>query len=89
MGRPNGDMRAALERNRAKKPDLEIVEPVPESHNQRSKSRRGKKMAACYLEMDAFRQLKVLCAEIDMNIEGVLKQGINMVFTANNKPPIA
>jgi hypothetical protein len=46
-------------------------------------------MAACYLEMDAFRQLKVLCAEIDMNIEGVLKQGINMVFTANNKPPIA
>jgi hypothetical protein len=36
MGKSNGDMRAALERNRAKKPDLEIVEPVPESHNQRS-----------------------------------------------------
>ena len=89
MGNPNRDMRAALEQNRRQKPELEIVESVPESHNQRSKSRRGKKMAACYLEMDAFRQLKVLCAENDMNIEGILKQGINMVFTANNKPPIA
>ena len=42
MGTPNGDMRAALEQNRRQKSELEIVESVPESHNQRSKSRRGK-----------------------------------------------
>lgn len=89
MGKANGDMKAALQKAQTQKPELEIVEPIPENHSQRSPSRRGKKMAACYLEMEAYRQLKVLCAENDMNVEGVLKQGINMVFTANNKPPIA
>ena len=89
MKKANGDMRAVLEKKQTQKPELEIVESVPESHKQRTPSRRGKKMAACYLEMDAYRQLKVLCAENDMNVEGILKQGINMVFTANNKPPIA
>ena len=89
MGKANGDMKAALEKAQTPKPELEIVESIPESHSQRSPSRRGKKMAACYLELAAYRQLKVLCAENDMNVEAVLKQGINMVFTANNKPPIA
>ena len=89
MRKANGDMKAALQNGLTQKPALKIVESVPESHSQRSPSRRGKKMAACYLELDAYRQLKVLCAENDMNIEGILKAGINMVFTANNKPPIA
>ena len=89
MHKKNRDMRAVLEKNQTRKPELEIVESVPESHNQRSPSRRGKKMVACYLEQDAYRQVKILCAENDMNIERVLKEGINMVFTANNKPPIA
>lgn len=89
MGKANRDMKAALQSGRTQKPELEIVESVPESHSQRSPSRRGKKMAACYLDLEAFRQLKVLCAENDLNIEGILKEGINMVFTANNKPPIA
>ena len=65
-------MRAVLEKNQTQntqKPELEIVESVPESHNQRSPSRRGKKMVACYLEPDAYRQMKILCAENDMNIE--------------------
>ena len=91
MSKPNGDMRAVLEKNqtqKTQKPELEIVESVPESHNQRSPSRRGKKMVACYLEPDAYRQLKILCAENDMNIESVLKEGLNMVCTAYNKPPI-
>ena len=91
MGKPNGDMRAVLERNRTQKPKPkpEIVESVPESHNQRSPSRRGKKMVACYLDMDAYRQLKILCAEKDMSIEQVLKSGVNAEFVAHNKPPIA
>ena len=37
-------------------------------------SRRGKKMAVCYLEVEAYRQLKVLCAENDMNVEGILSR---------------
>lgn len=88
MSKPNGDMRAVLEKNQTQKQELPIVESVPESHKQRSPSRRGKKMVACYLEPDAYRQMKILCAENDMNIESVLKEGINMVFTAYNKPPI-
>ena len=89
MGRPNGDMKAALSQSRLQKPELQVDEPIPEVHNQRSASRRGKKMTACYLELDAFRQLKVLCVEKDMYIEDALKEGINMLFSANNKPPIA
>jgi hypothetical protein len=46
-------------------------------------------MLACYLEQDAYRQVRILCAESDMNIEMVLKEGLNMVLIANNKPPIA
>ena len=89
MGKPNTDMRAVLEKRQTQKPDLEIVESVPESHSQRCPSRRGKKMAACYLSMDAYRQLKILCAETDMSVEEALKQGLDSLFVANNKPPIA
>ncbi|RKU22877.1 hypothetical protein C6503_03690 [Candidatus Poribacteria bacterium] len=89
MSRGKNDMRAVLEQNQAQQPKLEIVESVPESHSQRCPSRRGKKMAACYLGMDAYRQLKILCAETDMSIEDALKQGLNSLFIANNKPPIA
>ncbi len=91
MRKPNGDMRAVLEENqkeKTQKPELEIVESVPEAHKQRSPSRRGKKMVACYLDPDTYRQMKILCAENDTNIESVLKEGLNMVFIANNKPPI-
>ena len=76
MGKPNSDMRAALQKGQTQKPELEIVESVPESHSQRCPSRRGKKMAACYLSMDAYRQLKILCAERDMSIEDALKQRV-------------
>ena len=89
MGRGKDDMRAVLEKNQTQKPELETVESVPESHSQRCPSRRGKKMAACYLDMDTYRQLKILCAETDMSIEEALKQGLNSLFIANNKPPIA
>ena len=89
MGRGKDDMRAVLEKNQTQKPKPEIVESVPESHSQRCPSRRGKKMAACYLDMDTYRQLKILCAETDMSIEDALKQGLNSLFIANNKPPIA
>ena len=89
MSRGKNDMRAVLEQNRTQKPKLEIVESIPESHSQRCPSRRGKKMAACYLDMDTYRQLKILCAETDMSIEEALKQGLNSLFIANNKPPIA
>ena len=82
-------MRAVLEKRQTQKPELEIVEPVPESHSKRCPSRRGKKMAACYLSMDAYRQLKILCAETDMSVEEALKQGLDSLFVANNKPPLA
>ena len=89
MDRGKDDMRAVLEKNQTQKPKPEIVESVPASHSQRCPSRRGKKMAACYLDMDTYRQLKILCAETDMSIEDALKQGLNSLFIANNKPPIA
>ena len=89
MGKSNGDMQAALKKSRSQEPKPQIVESVPESHNQRSPSRRGKKMVACYLDLDAYRQLKILCAETDQNIEQVLKSGMNAEFVAHNKPPIA
>ena len=88
MGKP-GNMRDVLKKRQQQKPELEIVEPVPESHSKRCPSRRGKKMAACYLSMDAYRQLKILCAERDMSVEDALKQGLDSLFVANNKPPIA
>ena len=84
------DMSEALQQQKAtEKPELSIVEPIPESHKQRSLSRRGKKMAAVYLDPDDHRRLKILCVELDTTMEEFLKDAINMKCQLHNKPPIA
>ena len=84
------DMSAVLQQqNKTEKPELSIVEPIPEAHKQRSPSRRGKKMAAVYLDPDDHRRLKILCVELDTTMEEFLKDSINMKCQLHNKPPIA
>ena len=80
--------KALQEQNETQKSQQSLVEPIPEAHNQRSPSRRGKKMAAVYLAPDAHRRLKILCVELDITMEEFLKDSINMKCQLHNKPPI-
>ena len=84
------DMTALLEQqNETEKPELSIIEPIPESHKQRTPKRQGKKMAAVYLDPDDHRRLKILCIELGITMEEFLKAGINQKCQLHNKPPIA
>lgn len=76
------------EQTETQKSQHALVEPIPEAHNQRSPSRRGKRMAAVYLDPDDHRRLKILCAELDITMEEFLKDSINMKCQLHNKPPI-
>ena len=89
-GKVKRDMSEVLEQqNQTEKPELSIVEPIPEAHNQRSPSRRGKKMSAVYLNKDGHQQLKILCIELGISIEDFIKDAINMKCQLHNRPPLA
>ena len=64
------------------------VESLPESHEQRSPSRRGKKMMAGYFEKDVHLQMKVLSAETDKSIQLLLNEALNLLFDMYDKPQI-
>ena len=66
----------------------EVVESLPESHEQRSPSRRGKKMMAGYFDREVHLQMKVLSAETDKSIQLLLNEALNLLFDMYDKPQI-
>ena len=52
-------------------------------------SRRGKRHISGYFEPEVLRQVKVIAAEEDKNIQDVLGDALNALFVNKGKPPIA
>lgn len=64
-------------------------EPKPERKSQTAPSREGKKQVCAHINKKAFHQLHILRLEKDTSIEELIRQGLNALFTMNDKPPIA
>lgn len=65
----------------------DVVEITPKT--QRSKTRKGKKMASVFFSKDVHNQLSLLKIETGLSIQELLIKALNLLFQAYNKPPIA
>ena len=52
-------------------------------------SRRGKKNISGYFAPEVHRQLRVIAAEEDKNLQEILGDALNAFFERKGKPPIA
>ena len=52
-------------------------------------SRRGKKNISGYFSPEVHRQLRVIAAEEDKNLQEILGDALNALFERRGKPPIA
>ncbi len=52
-------------------------------------SRRGKKNISGYFSPEVHRQLRVIAAEEDKNLQEILGDALNELFERRGKPPIA
>ena len=52
-------------------------------------SRRGKKNISGYFAPEVHRQLRIIAAEEDKNLQEVLSDALNVFFKNRGKPPIA
>ena len=69
------------------KSEPDVVELKPKT--QRSKTRKGKKMASVFFGKDVHNQLSILKIETGLSIQELLIKALNLLFQAYNKPPIA
>lgn len=72
-------------------PDTPKAAPAePEPANQKiPASRRGKKNISGYFAPEVHRQLRIIAAEEDKNLQEVLSDALNVFFENRGKPPIA
>ena len=72
-------------------PPIKSEEPVENktSSDNVPPSRRGKRHISGYFEPEVLRQVKVIAAEEDKNIQDVLGDALNALFVNKGKPPIA
>ena len=66
----------------------ESVESAPANENI-APSRLGKKNISGYFAPEVHRQLRVIAAEEDKNLQDVLGDALNALFERKGKPPIA
>ncbi|MFL6603977.1 MAG: ribbon-helix-helix domain-containing protein [Steroidobacteraceae bacterium] len=52
-------------------------------------SRVGLKQINCYQPPETWRQLKILAAEQEKTMEGLMGEALNLLFARYQKPPIA
>lgn len=86
-------MRAALSQERAGRRVMP-ARPAPESVESegeaaRPPSRRGKKAVVCYVDPAVARQLKVLCAQEDKTLQGVVAEALNALLEDRGLLPLA
>ena len=92
MSKQKTDLKTSLQQSAGdfEKPDLAVVETtIPETHQQRSPVRRGKKSLTLYIDPDAHDQLTLLKIEKRTSIQDLGTEALNLLFELNDKPPIA
>lgn len=64
-------------------------DPKPETQKRSYPSREGKVPVQFFVNKDAHRQLKIICAETDQTNQDIMRDALNNWFLMNDKPPIA
>ena len=91
MSKQKTDLKSSLQQSAGdfKKPELAVVEDtVPETHQQRSPSRRGKKSFTLYVDPEAHDQLTLLKIQTRKSIQDLGIEALNLLFNLHGKPPI-
>lgn len=63
--------------------------PAPKEVTSRPPSRKGKRAVTGYVSQQAFTQLQILRAERGMDVQELVVEALNDIFTKYGKPPIA
>ena len=90
MPQPETDLAELLKKNGQLEPE---PEPQPEVEPKRKSpvapSREGKVVMQAHFSKEAHNQMRILAIETDKNIQELLVDAVNALFTMHNKPPIA
>jgi hypothetical protein len=67
----------------------ELRQPALRAAPRGRQDRQDKRQIAGFFSVECARQLRMLAAEKDTTVQELLKEGLNMMFTAHGKAPIA
>ena len=90
MPQPETDLAELLKKNGQLEPEPE-PEPTeePKRKSPVAPSREGKVVMQAHFSKEAHNQMRMLAIETDKNIQELLVDAVNALFTMHNKPPIA
>lgn len=90
MPQPETDLAELLKKNGQLAPEPE-PEPTeePKRKSPVAPSREGKVVMQAHFSKEAHNQMRMLAIETDKNIQELLVDAVNALFTMHNKPPIA
>lgn len=70
-------------------PAIDPAEAAPTTKYPKAKTREGKRVATCYLEREAHRQLQKIVFDEETTMQDLLVEGINAVFERRGLSRIA
>ena len=62
---------------------------TPRAATRGRQDRQDKRQVAGFFSAECAKQLRMLAAEEDTTVQDLIKEGLNLMFTAHGKPPIA
>ena len=62
---------------------------TPRAATRGRQDRQDKRQIAGFFSSECAKQLRMLAAEKDTTVQDLIKEGLNLMFTAHGKPPIA
>lgn len=86
MANKKVNLAEVMKNNESQQGDSVVAMPVNEKV---TPSRRGKKNISGYFPPEVHRQLRVIAAEEDKNLQEILGDALNAFFERKGKPPIA
>lgn len=86
MANKKVNLAEVMKNNESQQEDSVVAMPVNEKV---APSRRGKKNISGYFPPEVHRQLRVIAAEEDKNLQEILGDALNVFFERKGKPPIA
>jgi hypothetical protein len=63
--------------------------PAPRAAIRGRQDRQDKRQIAGFFSAECAKQLRVLAAEQDTTVQDLIREGLNLMFSAHGKPPIA
>ena len=86
MANKKVNLAEVMQNNESQQEDSVVAMSVNENV---APSRRGKKNISGYFPPEVHRQLRVIAAEEDKNLQEILGDALNAFFERKGKPPIA